>query len=254
MTTDQVKEIVENGIILESGRSVPADIIVHANGFKAETFSLQMEIYGEQRSLRDYWNQSGVPQAYRGTMISEFPNMFLIWGPNTVTGHFSAIWTIECCIELMTNVLVPVFHKNASPLATINVKTEAEEKEQRYIQDRMKDKIYTTGCGAWYTDESTGKVTALAPCLQYTWQKRCRNPVLSDFIYKNCGPKPLSVMPLSIKVGSALKRGDVEDPRKKSPITLPYRIVKEQVTMRSWQAMSWAIDHIAGWEYPERLN
>lgn len=54
LTNDQVVKIEENGVILESGRHIPADIIIHANGFKTETFSLQMEIYGPNGSLRDY--------------------------------------------------------------------------------------------------------------------------------------------------------------------------------------------------------
>ena len=76
----------------------------------------------------------------------------------------------------MTTVLRPVVSPSAKPNASVQVKKAAEEKEQRYITDTMQKKIYTTGCGAWYTDPDTGRVTALAPCLQHTLQRRCRNP------------------------------------------------------------------------------
>jgi len=109
-------------------------------------------------------------------MISGFPNFFICWGPNTATGHFSAIWTIEAQVDLMISALRPCLAKSSSKSATVQVLKKAEDKEQEYIQYKMKDKIYTTGCGAWYTDEDTGKVTALAPCTQTTWQRRCRYP------------------------------------------------------------------------------
>lgn len=76
----------------------------------------------------------------------------------------------------MISSLRPCFASGARPDATVQVAEEAQDKEQEYIQYKMKDKIYTTGCGAWYTDAETGRVTALAPCTQTTWQRRCRYP------------------------------------------------------------------------------
>ena len=99
LTNKRAVEITEDSVLLEDGTSVPADIIVHANGFKTETFSLQMDIRGQDMSLAEYWKTTKTPQAYRGSMVSGFPNLFVIWGPNTATGHFSAIWTIESTVS-----------------------------------------------------------------------------------------------------------------------------------------------------------
>lgn len=65
LTNDQVVEIKPESVLLASGREVPCDILVHANGFKSETFSLQMEIVGPSGSLADYVREFLCPQKAR---------------------------------------------------------------------------------------------------------------------------------------------------------------------------------------------
>lgn len=104
LTNDQAVRINEWSVTLRSGKEVKADVILLANGFQADKFALQMEIKGRKgRTLEQYvskrqgeagridccahltrsrffqWKQAGVPQAYRGTFISGFPNYFVIW-------------------------------------------------------------------------------------------------------------------------------------------------------------------------------
>lgn len=252
LTTDQAVQITRDSVVLASGREIKADVIVLATGFKTDKYILQMDIIGSDgRSLEEYWAERGVPQAYRSTLVSGFPNLFLIWGPNSVTGHFSAIWSIEASIRLMTLLLRPVFSARSLPSATVCASRSAEEKEQRYIHARMATKIYTTGCGAWYTDPETGKVTALAPCLQHTFQRRCRNPVLGDIEYNGIDGKPESYMPLRTRVGMALGRGQIPDPDKPQG---PLGRVKEATGLRILQAASWVFDHVMPWDFPQAYN
>jgi len=54
LTNDQVVEIKEHSVILQSGREIACDVLVHANGFNSENNSLQMDIIGPSGSLIDY--------------------------------------------------------------------------------------------------------------------------------------------------------------------------------------------------------
>ncbi|TKY86587.1 hypothetical protein EX895_004736 [Sporisorium graminicola] len=252
LTTDQAVRITEESVILASGREVKADVIVLATGFNPDKYILQMDIVGaDGTSLEQYWAERGVPQAYRSTLVYGFPNLFLIWGPNSVTGHFSAIWSIEAAVRLMTLLLRPVFSPRALASATVCASSRAEEKEQRYIHQRMQTKIYTTGCGAWYTDPETGKVTALAPCLQHTFQRRCRNPVLADIEYKGIEGKPASYMPLKTRLGMALGRGQIPNPDKPQGAL---QKAKDAIGSRTLQAASWVFDQVVPWDFPEPYN
>lgn len=55
LTTDQCVKINEKSITLQSGRELEADIIICANGFRSDQFSLQMDVInGEGLKLEDY--------------------------------------------------------------------------------------------------------------------------------------------------------------------------------------------------------
>ena len=99
--TEGIAEVTPSGIRTEGGGERPADVIVLATGFKTHGFVAPMEILGaERRSLSEEW--ADVPRAYLGMTVPGFPNMFLLYGPNTNGGTGSVIYTIEAG---MTHVL-----------------------------------------------------------------------------------------------------------------------------------------------------
>jgi hypothetical protein len=151
----------------------------------------------------------------------------------------------------MTTVLRPCFARDAQPTATVMPLKSAEEKEQRYIQDVMSKKVYTTGCGAWYTDPETGRVTALAPCTQYTWQTRCRYPVLSDMKYTGIGSTPYAYVSIWKRLNMLLGRGDIYDPNNQSRIGKLLRAVINLIKMRLYVIYCYGADQLIGWEWPK---
>ena len=49
------------------------------------------------------WN--GSPQAYRGTAVAGFPNLFIVTGPNTGLGHNSLVFMIEAQLDYLMDAL-----------------------------------------------------------------------------------------------------------------------------------------------------
>ncbi|MEZ5656648.1 MAG: NAD(P)/FAD-dependent oxidoreductase [Sphingobium sp.] len=83
LVTDGISRITPDGIQLEDGSSVDLDIIVFATGYKANDFLWPMEVKGKNGvQMQDLWATDG-PRAYLGTMLPGFPNLFMIYGPNT---------------------------------------------------------------------------------------------------------------------------------------------------------------------------
>lgn len=76
----------------------------------------------------------------------------VLWGPGAATGHFSAIWSIERSMEMATTLLKPIFKEGPksqtnlqrSKGKSVDVKREAEDLEQIYIQDAHSKLIYST--------------------------------------------------------------------------------------------------------------
>ena len=98
VVTGGVKEVTETGIVLGDGRAVELDVLIFGTGFRTREFVAPMRISGRgPRTLEEVWN--GVPHAWHGLSVPEFPNMFLIYGPNTFGGSGSAIYMIESQIR-----------------------------------------------------------------------------------------------------------------------------------------------------------
>src|SRR5205085_3190268 len=94
LVTDRVAEVTAGGVRTEDGTERPADVLVLATGFQAHGFVAPMEIVGiDGHTLADEWAE--VPRAYLGLSVPRFPNLFLLYGPNTNGGTGSVIYTIE---------------------------------------------------------------------------------------------------------------------------------------------------------------
>jgi cation diffusion facilitator CzcD-associated flavoprotein CzcO len=81
LTDEGVAEILPNGMRMQSGEIVEADVIIMANGFTTNQYLGGVEIIGEDgETLEEHWESFGGPEAYNCTAVSGFPNMFFILG------------------------------------------------------------------------------------------------------------------------------------------------------------------------------
>jgi len=105
-------------VLTQDGTERAHDLIVYATGFHSNPFLKEIEVMGEGgRKLRDHW--AGGAEAYMGVMTDGFPNLFILYGPNTNTGHTSIIYKLENQVSYVLQLM----EKTA---ATISVKAEAE--------------------------------------------------------------------------------------------------------------------------------
>jgi cation diffusion facilitator CzcD-associated flavoprotein CzcO len=149
LITDSIDEVTPAGI-RSGGVERAADAIVLATGFKSHGFVAPMEIAGAGgRLLSDEWQE--VPRAYLGLSVPGFPNMFLIYGPNTNGGTGSVIDTIEAG----TNHVIAALEERARAGArTIEVRRPAAEAFDRELRAALGKTVWHSGCTNWYVDEN----------------------------------------------------------------------------------------------------
>ena len=83
LVTAGIRRFTPNGIETDDGKQYELDIIVMATGFRASDFLLPMPVRGREGvTLEQLWAKDG-PRAYLGVMLPGFPNLFMIYGPNT---------------------------------------------------------------------------------------------------------------------------------------------------------------------------
>jgi 4-hydroxyacetophenone monooxygenase len=96
LITERIAEITERGVITVDGVEHPADVVIYGTGFEASRFLTPMTITGcGGIDLHQRWD--GNARAYLGLTIPDFPNLFLMYGPNTnIVINGSIIYFSEC--------------------------------------------------------------------------------------------------------------------------------------------------------------
>jgi cation diffusion facilitator CzcD-associated flavoprotein CzcO len=164
-----IDHVTENAIVAKDGRAVPADVIILATGFQSTSFLAPMEINGVGgRSLHEEWN--GGARAYLGITVAGFPNLFLMYGPNTNLGHNSIIFMIEC----QTNYILGCLEQmDSRGLASLDLSRDVMESFDTRVQRELQRTVWATTGKSWYKTED-GRITNnwSGSTIRYWWETR----------------------------------------------------------------------------------
>ena len=166
LVTDPIAEVRERSIVTRDGTERAVDSIVLATGFKPTDPAIAYRLAGAHgRLLADVWN--GSPQAYLGTTISGFPNLFVLYGPNLNLGHSSIVYMLESQIGYVLQAIELLRRRGARAL-------EVRASVQRAFNEAIARRLATTvwdsgGCASWYLD-ANGRNSTMWP--DYTFRYR----------------------------------------------------------------------------------
>jgi 4-hydroxyacetophenone monooxygenase len=180
LITDRVVAIRPNGVQTADGTVHEADVIVYATGFQSRRMLWPMEIYGAGgQSLRELWGDDDA-RAYLGMSVPGFPNLFLLYGPNTNLGHGgSVIFNAECQVNYVTRLLVAMIEGDISCLECRPEVFQDYNDRVDAAHDRM---IWThQGMDTWYRN-AQGRVVTNTPWRLLDYWKMTRRPNLDDFV------------------------------------------------------------------------
>ena len=168
---DGIEHLTPNGIKTVDGTDRQHDLIVYATGFHTNPFLKEIDVTGEGGvSLKDHWADGA--QAYMGTMTAGFPNLFVLYGPNTNTGHTSIIYKLENQIGYVMQLI-------ARTKAVISVKSEAEQAFGDEMQRRLKDLAWSKVEASWY--KVGDKVPNNWPGSALEFKRRFKTPIWDDY-------------------------------------------------------------------------
>ena len=105
LETEAIERIRPQGVRTRDGVDHTLDVLVFATGFETTEWHWSLDITGREGiRLREAWKDG--PQAYLGLTVSGFPNLFILYGPNTNLGHNSITFMLERQSEYITQALV----------------------------------------------------------------------------------------------------------------------------------------------------
>jgi cation diffusion facilitator CzcD-associated flavoprotein CzcO len=166
LVTDGIAEVRESSIVSADGTEREVDTIIFGTGFRVTDPPAAHRVRGRDgRLLAEVWD--GSMQAYKGTTIAGFPNLFFLVGPNTGLGHNSIVFMIESQLNYVLDALRTMERRGAG---AVDVRPEAQERFNERIQKQLRKTVWNSGgCASWYLDD-TGRNTTLWP--GFTWPFR----------------------------------------------------------------------------------
>jgi cation diffusion facilitator CzcD-associated flavoprotein CzcO len=175
LVSEQIREVVSDGIVTADGRHHPVDTILFGTGFTATEFLAPMEVEGRDgHSLAKEWARGA--EAYLGITVPGFPNMFLLYGPNTNHGTGSAIELIEAQARYAADAARLLA---AGAAERLEVRREVHDAFARELRERLGSSVWAT-CSSWYVT-AEGRVTNQWPGTQTEYRRRTRAVALGDY-------------------------------------------------------------------------
>lgn len=155
LVTDPIECITESGVLTVDGTHRTVDTIIYATGYETTKFASVIDFVGrDQLHLQDAWAEEGA-QAYLGVTTNGFPNLFMLYGPNTNAG--SLIYMIECQVDYVVGLLRRMEHDN---LAWIDVHRDVMDAYNQQLQlDIEQMEVWRGGCSTYYRAPSGRIVT-----------------------------------------------------------------------------------------------
>ncbi len=149
LVTEAIERIEPAGIRTTDGVLHELDVLVLATGFRVDRFMRPIEVIGRDgASLDDAWAQR--PSAYLAVSIPDFPNLFMLNGPNGPVGNFSLIDVAEHQLAYIQQLIAEVTEGRATEVCA------SHEAAEQFEADRIeaaKKTIWVTGCRSWYLDD-----------------------------------------------------------------------------------------------------
>lgn len=178
ITNESIDHVDEHSVVMKNGDVLEADIIVACTGYDVLQSFGNYKIKGRNGTdVSKVWKEEG-PSAYETILIRDCPNLFMIGGPNSATGHSSVVLAIENGCKYFSKVAPKVL---SGACKSICVKSLSYYNWFHTTQKELARSVFGTkfgGCASWYSEGGINSTTYPYSQLSYWW--RMRHPKWND--------------------------------------------------------------------------
>jgi cation diffusion facilitator CzcD-associated flavoprotein CzcO len=175
LVTDPIARVTERGVVTTDGTEREVDTIVIATGFATTKYLSAIDVVGRQGCrIDDAWNDG--PLAYLGITTSGFPNLFMLYGPNTNNG--SILTMIEHQVD---HVLAHLRRLANDGIAWVDVKPDAMQRYNDEVQEAIAGiDVWQADCHGYYRSAS-GRIVTQWPFSMIEYQRQTATLDLDAF-------------------------------------------------------------------------
>ena len=157
LVTDPISHVTPGGIVTADGRERAVDVLVAATGYDTSRFLSVIEVTGrEGRTLTEEWAHGAY--AYKGMTVPGFPNLFMLYGPNTNNG--SIIWMLEMQADYIAGKLRRIRDED---LHAIEVRADVTEAYNEGLQSDINAIEAWRTTGSRYYRAASGRIVTQWP-------------------------------------------------------------------------------------------
>jgi len=155
LETNGITGITPTGVKTANASHHDCDVLIYATGFETTGWRWSMEVTGKQgQQLNALWEKD--PEAYLGITASGFPNLFVLYGPNTNLGHNTITFMLEQQVSYTVKALASLTDTGAKAMMPSK---EAQDRFNKKIQSELSKTVWADpDCASWYKD-AEGRIT-----------------------------------------------------------------------------------------------
>jgi 4-hydroxyacetophenone monooxygenase len=179
LVTVGIDHFDRHGLVLVDGREIELEVVVMATGFNVVRFIASMELTGRSgRTLREVWDDDDA-QAYLGTTVPDFPNLFCLYGPNTQAGHGgSLIFYLESQMRYVMSLLDQMWANN---LGAVECRQDVHDEYNAAVAAVHEHMIWTHPGIETYYRNSRGRVVVPNPWRVVDFWRMTKMANLADY-------------------------------------------------------------------------
>jgi 4-hydroxyacetophenone monooxygenase len=178
LVTEAIAEITSDGVRTRDGELHAADVIVYGTGFQASDFLMPMKVVGLGGvELHERWG--GDARAYAGITLPDFPNLFLLYGPNTnIVANGSITYFSECEVHYLVDCVRVLLERGARALHPTQVAH--DDYNAKVDAENLRMAWGASSVNSWYKN-ATGRSAQNWPFTLLEYWQLTRSVHLDDY-------------------------------------------------------------------------
>ncbi|MBS44505.1 MAG: monooxygenase [Nocardioides sp.] len=179
LVTESVSAVTPTGLVDSAGVEREFDVVVLATGFHTDRLLYPMDVVGRSgRSTREVWGEHDA-RAYLGVTVPDFPNLFIMTGPNTALGHGGSFITIlECQVRYIMSALTAMARDD---LGALECRQDVCDDYNERVDEAHARMVWThPAMDNWYRN-ADGRVVAVLPWRIIDYWTMTREIDLGDY-------------------------------------------------------------------------
>ncbi|KAH6691332.1 hypothetical protein F5X68DRAFT_252255 [Plectosphaerella plurivora] len=179
-----IEEVNPSGVKMATGEQIDLDVLVCATGYNVAAPPSFTVTGRNGKTLQQKW--SPLPETYLAVAVDEFPNYFMIGGPNSSLGSGSLLSVFEAQGDYAVKIIRKLQKED---YASFEVRPERVADFSKYIDEYFKLTVYTDDCSSWYrAGRTSDRIIGLWPGSSLHCLETLRSPRWEDFVFESADP------------------------------------------------------------------